>query len=374
MRNIVCLTILVLMAWLCPNPVLAQGFGPQIKGLHNVLDNLYSEMIPLCSRLINVGRGIAGFAAIWYIAHRVWRHLANAEPIDFYPLFRPFVLGFAILIFPSVIAMINAVLSPTVRGTAGMVQDSDKAIAVLLKQKEQAVKNSDFWQMYVGDNQNGDREKWLKYTYGDGYSEGFGEGIANDLKFYMAKQSYNFRNSIKAAVSEILSILFESAALCINTIRTFFLIVLAIVGPIAFGIAVFDGFQYTLTAWIARYINIYLWLPVANIFGAIIGKVQQKMISLDINQVSVNGDTFFSAYDMAYLIFLIIGIAGYFSVPSVAGYIIQAGGNNTLLHKVTSLFAGSAGAVGRAAFPAGGGFGRIPQNSSGSPSLRKTHV
>lgn len=368
MKNIVCLTILVVLASLCPNLAFSQGFGPQIKGLHSVLDGLYNEMLPLCSRLINVGRGIAGFAAIWYIAHRIWRHLANAEPIDFYPLFRPFVLGFVILIFPSVIAMINAVLSPTVRGTAGMVQDSDKAIAVLLKQKEQAVKNSDFWQMYVGDNQNGDREKWLKYTYGDGYSEGFGDGIANDLKFYMAKQSYNFRNSIKAAVSEILSILFESAALCINTIRTFFLIVLAIIGPIAFGVAVFDGFQYTLTAWIARYINIFLWLPVANIFGAIIGKVQQKMISLDINQVSVNGDTFFSAYDMAYLIFLIIGIAGYFSVPSVAGYIIQAGGNNTLLNKVTSLFAGSASAVGRAAFPAGGGFGRIPQSSSGSQS------
>jgi conjugative transposon TraJ protein len=160
--------------------------------MNGVLDGLYQEMLPLCSKLINVGRGIAGFAAIWYIAHRVWRHLANAEPIDFYPLFRPFVLGFAILIFPSVIAMINAVLSPTVRGTAGMVKDSNKAIAVLLKKKQDAVKESKFWQMYVGSDSNGNREKWLKYTYGDNYSEGLIDGIPNDIKFYMAKQSYNF--------------------------------------------------------------------------------------------------------------------------------------------------------------------------------------
>ncbi|MFX5656753.1 conjugative transposon protein TraJ, partial [Acinetobacter baumannii] len=77
-------------------------------------------------------RGIAGFAATWYIASRVWGHIARAEPVDFYPLFRPVVLGFAVLIFPSVIAMINGVMKPTVTATAAMVTDSDKAVAKLL--------------------------------------------------------------------------------------------------------------------------------------------------------------------------------------------------------------------------------------------------
>src|SRR6476469_9576862 len=115
----------------------------QVKGFHVVLDQLYEDMMPLCSKLIGVGQGIAGFAATWYIASRVWRHIANAEPIDFYPLFRPFVIGFAILIFPSVIAMINGVMKPTVTATSSMVKGSDQAIEVLLKQKEEAIKNSD---------------------------------------------------------------------------------------------------------------------------------------------------------------------------------------------------------------------------------------
>src|ERR1044072_3663039 len=88
-------------------PLVSKAQGPglpgQISNLHSVLDHLYIDMIPLCSVLIDVGRGIAGFAALWYIAARVWRHLSHAEPIDFYPLFRPFVIGFAIMIFPSVI-------------------------------------------------------------------------------------------------------------------------------------------------------------------------------------------------------------------------------------------------------------------------------
>ena len=58
----------------------AQGYQAQIRGLNRVLDELYAEMLPLCEQLISVGRGIAAFAAIFYIGHRVWRHIAAAEP------------------------------------------------------------------------------------------------------------------------------------------------------------------------------------------------------------------------------------------------------------------------------------------------------
>src|SRR4051794_37733544 len=94
------------------------GLGDDIQGMQATLDQLYDEMIPLCSQLIGVGQGIAGFAAMWYIAYRVWRHLANAEPIDFYPLLRPFAISIAILLFPAVIDLINGVMQPTVSGTA----------------------------------------------------------------------------------------------------------------------------------------------------------------------------------------------------------------------------------------------------------------
>jgi conjugative transposon TraJ protein len=146
-------------------------------------------------------------------------------------------------------------------------------------------------------------------------------------------------------MSEVLRVLFEAAALCIDTLRTFQLVVLSILGPLVFGIAVFDGFQHTLTVWLARYINIYLWLPVANIFGSIIGKIQELMLKLDLSQVQSTGDTFFSRTDTAYLIFMIIGIIGYFTVPSVANYIVHAGGGSALGQKVTTLFTSSATSV-----------------------------
>ncbi|EHQ24774.1 conjugative transposon protein TraJ [Mucilaginibacter paludis] len=318
----------------------ADGLATDIQGLQGTLNGVYNDMLPMCSQLIGVGRAIAGFGALWFIGSRVWRQIASAEPIDFYPLMRPFALGLAILLFPTVIAIINGVMSPTVSATGGMVQNSDAAIAALLKAKEAAVEKTNTWQMYVGDNGDGDRDKWYKYTHPNdtaGNEEGIFESVENDVKFAMSKASYNFRNSVKQWMSEVLQVLYEAAALCINTIRTFYLIILAILGPIVFGLAVFDGFQHTLTVWLAKYINVFLWLPVANIFGAIIGKVQENMLKLDINQVQNAGDTFFSSTDTAYLIFLIIGIIGYFTVPSVANYIVNAGGGNGLLQKVNSM-------------------------------------
>ncbi|HLP37768.1 conjugative transposon protein TraJ [Lacibacter sp.] len=343
--NLCVRSMMILSALFLPFLSSAQSsVAGSIRSLQSVLEQLYNEMIPLCSQLIGVGRGIAGFAATWYIASRVWGHIARSEPVDFYPLFRPFVLGFAILIFPSVIAMINGVMKPTVTATAAMVKNSDKAIAQLLIMKEQAIKQTDYWQMYVGPAGLGDRDRWYKYYYKDQTEDWF-ESIGNDVKFAAAKFSYQFRNSIKQLMAEVLQILFEAAALCINTIRTFYMIVLAILGPLVFGIAVFDGFQHTLTVWIARYLNIFLWLPVANIFGGIIGKIQENMLKVDLQQINSTGDTFFSSTDTAYLIFLIIGIIGYFTVPSVANYIVNAGGGNTLLNKVTMMMSSSTMAV-----------------------------
>lgn len=324
------------------------GWADELQSLHSVLEQLYDEMLPMCSELIGVGRGLAGFAALWFIAARVWGHISRAESIDFYPLFKPFVIGFAIAVFPSVIGLINGVMQPLADGTKGMVEKSDAAVEVLLKQKEEAVKNSDVYQMYVGPTGEGDRDKWYKYTHPDEdpSDEGWMDAIGNNIRFAMSKASYNFRNGIKEVISEVLQLLFAAASLAINTMRTFNLLILAILGPLAFGLSVFDGFGHTLKHWLARYVNVFLWLPIANIFGAVIGKIQEQMLKIDISQVAEQGDTFFSSTDMGYMIFLIIGIIGYFSVPSIANQILWVGGGDSLTGRTTGAAMAAGGAVG----------------------------
>ena len=69
------------------------------ENLHQILRSLYQDMMPLCSQMTGVAKGIAGLGALFYVAYRVWQSLSRAEPVDVYPLLRPFVLGFCIMFF-----------------------------------------------------------------------------------------------------------------------------------------------------------------------------------------------------------------------------------------------------------------------------------
>lgn len=203
----------------------AQGLADKIGGLHAVLEKVYDDMIPLCSDMIAVARGIAGFGALWYIASRVWRQIASAEPIDFYPLLRPFALGLAIVLFPALLGVMNGVLQPTVSATGAMVKNSDATIKTLLKRKEAELKKSTKWKLYVGEDGSGNREEWYKYTHPkdpNAEDENWMEAIGNDIMFWADRQDYKIRHSFKQFMSELLELVYQAASLCINTLRTFF--------------------------------------------------------------------------------------------------------------------------------------------------------
>ena len=86
--------------------------------LHQILQSLYVDMMPLCSQMTGVAKGLAGLGALFYVAYRVWQSLARAAPIDVFPLLRPFALGLCIMFFPTlVLGTLNSVMSPIVTGT-----------------------------------------------------------------------------------------------------------------------------------------------------------------------------------------------------------------------------------------------------------------
>lgn len=228
----------------------------------------------------------------------------------------------ALAVYPSLIGLINGVMQPVGDGTSALAGDSNTAIASLLQQKQALVQQGAEWQAFVGPDGSGSLDKWEQYSGNtdDGISSGF--GLTNWVKFEMAKAAYNLKNSFKLILSQFLEILFQAAALCINTARIFYLVVLAIVGQLVFGLSVFDGFRHLIGAWLAKYIHIFLWLPVANIFGSLIGQIQEEMLKIDIAQLQAGGQTWFGPTDAAYMVFLLMGIIGYFTVPSITQHII----------------------------------------------------
>ena len=290
------------------------------ENLHQILHTLYQEMMPLCSNLTGVAKGIAGLGALFYVAAKVWQALARAEPIDVYPLLRPFAVGLCILFFPTfVLGTINTVLSPVVKGCHGMLETQTFDMNKYREQKDKLE--------YEANKRNPetaylvDKEEFDKKLDELGWSAG---DLITMGGMYIDRAEYRMKQNIRRWFQELLELLFQSAGLVIDTIRTFFLIVLSILGPIAFAISVYDGFQSTLTQWITRYISVYMWLPVSDLFSSVLARIQVLMLTKDIEAMS--DPTFIpDSSNTVYMVFLIIGIFGYFTIPTVANWIIMAG-------------------------------------------------
>lgn len=338
--------------------------GAEFDNLHQVLRTLYTEMMPMCGDMIGVAKGIAGLGALFYVALRVWQTLARAEPIDVYPLLRPFALGLCILFFPMVLETINGVLSPVVQGTHKMLEKQTFSMDEYRKLRdkleyEAMVKNPET--AYLVSNEEFDKKlDELGIAPSD---------MATMAGMYVERSMYNLKKSLRNMVRELLELLFAAAALLIDTLRTFFLIVLSILEPIAFAISVWDGFQSTLTQWFTRYISIYLWLPVADLFSSMLAKIQELMLKHDITQLQNDPTYTIDASNGVYLVFMIIGIIGYFTIPTVAGWVIQAGGAGNFgknVNYAAGKGAGIAGAVGGAVGGFAGGHARNAMSYTGS--------
>jgi conjugative transposon TraJ protein len=300
--------------------------------LHQILRNLYTEMMPLCSDMAGVAKGIAGLGALFYVAHRVWQSLSRAEPIDVYPLLRPFVIGLCIMFFPAfVLGTMNAVMSPVVKGCHQMMEDQTFDMQKYRQQKDQLEYEAmmrDPETAYLVSNEEFDRRlEELSWWPSD---------VVTMAGMYIERAMYNLKKAIRNWFRKLLELLFQSAALVIDTVRTFFLIVLAILGPLAFALSVYDGFHSTLTQWISRYISVYLWLPVSDLFSAILAKIQVLTLQKDIAELQNNPNFSIDASNTVYIIFMIIGIIGYFTIPTVANWIISAGGMGSYNRNISS--------------------------------------
>ena len=103
-----------------------------------------------------------------------------------------------------------------------------------------------------------------------------------------------------------------------------------------------------MTQWISRYVSVYLWLPVADLFSAILAKIQILILQADIERLATDPSFAIDASNGVYIVFTIIGIVGYFTIPTVANWVIQASMGN-FGRNVNTAAAMAGGAAGAAA-------------------------
>ena len=180
----------------------------EFDNLHQILRSLYEQMMPLCADMAGVAKGIAGLGALFYVAYRVWQSLARAEPIDVFPMLRPFAIGLCIMFFPTVVlGTINSVLSPVVQGTAKLLETQTLDMNKYREQKdrleyEAMVRNPET--AYLVSNEEFDKQlEELGWSPSD---------MVTMAGMYIDRGMYKMKKGIRDFFREILELMFQAAA------------------------------------------------------------------------------------------------------------------------------------------------------------------
>ena len=319
------------------------GFYQKFSSMESAITTAYTEVQQGMGNLGDVASSIAAIAATLFIGMRVLGHLARAESVDVFPLLRPFAIGFLVLNFTIVTDFLNAMVKPVETVTQNMVDIQTTRIQQL----------EEFRQDKVAEKLNQldrklDDTSWTSGQYFSLLTEKF--------KIYLDE---GFQQILK----NFFYALFLAARLVILTTRAFFLVVLTIIGPLAFALAIFTGFQDSHLMWIARYVQISLWFPLANILGTIVTYLQGKVITLQYLELTNNVPDEAQSGDLIYVVFMIIATLSYFTIPTIASYVVSSSGVGSALQRMTNLSSAmvmggvmpAAGYAGGAAMTAGKG-------------------
>lgn len=291
-----------------------EGFS----SLYEQLDTIREQVVTanLDSYML-LATSLGALGALLYISYRVWRSLANAEPIDVFPLLRPFVLGLLIMNFTWVTGALDGVTGAIVQGTEA-VAESNREELQSVRDRLKAAEDADLAKKQAETEED---TAWYEINW-DGKMLELKQGLMDMLR-------------------DFLQWLMEVAKLILYTVASFMLLIMTILGPVVFAFAIFDGFQQGLVSWIARYIHLSLWLPVANILQVMVNSIEIHMSNLQIASLNGGGK---DASMWFMIMFYIIGLVAFTTVPTVSGWIVEAGsGGGGITRTLTSM--GSRGAA-----------------------------
>ncbi|WP_320113227.1 hypothetical protein [Draconibacterium orientale] len=281
-------------------------------------DTLVDSGVNHARILVDMARAIGGIAAFFYIAKRIYEQLIADNPVSLLPLLRPFALVLVITFWGP---FVNLLLAPT-KGLTHLSEavyaDKKHIVKERLEDKQQAILSTDLPLFY--ENEEKEADLWDKGVnlILTTYNIFSGRAIQNQINFY-----------IMDATRQLLESFFEVLVYLIAFLRTVFCVLLVIFGPLVFALSIFDGFQDNYLQWIARFVNVNLYLPIALLILSIVQEILIYVLEVEIAQINAMLIYEPKLFFVSNLIVPVCGIIGMAMVPKISSWIIHASGTNS---------------------------------------------
>jgi len=307
------------------------------EGFFNFTDFLVTAGIGQARILVDMARAIGGIAAFFYISKRIYEQLIADNPVSLLPLLRPFALVLVITFWGP---FINLLLMPT-KGLTNLSEavyaDKKHIVKQKLEEKQRAILETDLPVFY--ENEDKEAALWDKgiNLLLTTYNIISGRAVQNQINFFVMNGIRQFFES-----------LFEVLVYLVAFLRTIFSILLVIFGPLVFALSIFDGFQDNYLQWIARFVHVNLYLPIALLILSIVQEILIFVLDFEIAQISALPVYQPQLFYVSSLVVPVCGIVGMVMVPKIASWIVQASGTNSgsgRLARTAILMAATKGAM-----------------------------
>jgi conjugative transposon TraJ protein len=268
--------------------------------------------------LVNMARAIGGIAAFFYISKRIYEQLIADNPISLLPLLRPFALVLVISFWGPFVQLLMVPTKGLTKLSEAIYADKKQIVAERLEEKQEAILYADL--PAFQENEEKEATLWDKgiNMLLTTYNIISGRALQHQINFY-----------VMDVIRQLLEALFEGLIYLIAFLRTVFCVLLVVFGPLVFAISIFDGFQDNYLGWIARFINVNLYLPIALIILSLVQEVLIFVLEAEITQIKSTLIYMPSLYYVSNLVVPLCGIAGLMMVPKIASWIVNASGTST---------------------------------------------
>lgn len=300
-------------------------------------ENLFNGCLEKLSGLTELCFFLCGMFALVYLGNLLMKTWVKGSPIDFSVLIRPFIIGIVIMNFSLVYNLVDGILSPINAYTENLALDRKE----LMKEKEKLVDvRAEFREKEAALEQEG-TTFWSNIFKVSSVTTFFEHLLDNCINLFLESLEY------------FASIIFGAIKLTLRVVSYAFRIILIVLGPFAFAMSVLPAFKGNWVSWVGKYINVCLFIPIANIMDVIINKLNVLLISTHIDYYkeaitaltdsTSSVDSALMSITISYIIFLIAFIVLYLMIPNIASYVVSAGTMEGLMGGIT--IAGSAAAA-----------------------------
>ncbi len=300
------------------------------------INTLFDKCVNQISGVTEICFLLCGLFALGYFANILLKTWAKGKAIDFNSLLRPFVIGIICLNFSWVYGLVDDIFNPINEYTATIANTESPEMTENRNRLTQV------------------KKEFIAAENAAKSEDGFWKGVfsVNSISGFFDNLYMNVMDLLLNGLQYIAGIAFGAVKLIIRAISISFRIVLIVFGPFAFALSVLPIFKDNWKSWLSKYINVCLFIPIANLMDVIVAQLHNtlnsqhidiysqaiKMLDKDVSQV----DSLLTTITISYIIFMVAFIILYLMIPSIASYIVSASGMENLTGGIT--LAGSAAA------------------------------